>query len=121
MDANVEQVIAVATLTTEILGQAGEAMNTYLVGVSGYLLVAYFIGKDLSPLQAMIITVLFVTFCAGNTFAVYQYFESAVHFGHTYGEGRAPKMAGEYVASIFSLGILASLKFMWDVRHPKAV
>jgi hypothetical protein len=119
VEANVEQVIAVANLTTEILGQAQEAMNIYLAGVSGYLLVAYFLGKDLSPLQAMIITVLFVTFCAGNTFAVYQYFEAAVHFGHTYGEGRAPTMAGEYVALVFSLGILASLKFMWDVRHGK--
>ena len=119
MDANVEQVIAVATLTTEILGQAQEAINIYLVGVSGYLLVAYFIGKDLSPLQAMIITVLFFTFSAGTTIAMYQYFESAVHFGHTYGEGRAPTMAGAYIALIFSLGILASLKFMWDVRHPK--
>lgn len=119
MDANLEQVIAVAQLTTEILGQAQSAMGLYLTVISGYLLVAYFLGSELTRLQTVIITVLFVFFGTANTFAIVSYFESAAYFGHTYGAGRAPLWAGPGIAVTFGGGILAALKFMWDVRQPK--
>jgi len=119
MDANVEQIIAVGQLTTEILGQAQSAMNLYLSAVSGYLLVAYFLGADLTRLQTTIITVLFIFFGIANTYAVMSYFDSAAFFGHTYGAGRAPLWAGPSTGVLFAGGILASLKFMWDVRHSK--
>ena len=120
MDADVEQIIAVAELTTEILGNAGSAMGLYVTVSSGYLLVAYLAGKDLTRMQAVIITVLYVTFATFNTIAVVSYFQTAFYFGHTYGAGLAPYWPVYGLGSLFALGILACLKFMWDVRHPKA-
>lgn len=120
MDANVEQVIAVATLTTGLHGQAQEAMNIYLVVISGYLLVAYFLGKQLTSFQTWLLTGLFLTFSVANTGSVYLFWEEAHYWGKTYGEGRAHGSAGDYIAVVLVLGILASLKFMWDARHPKS-
>ncbi len=120
MDADVEQIIAAAELTTELLGNAGSAMSIYVTITSGYLLVAYLAGKDLTRLQAVFISVLYVTFATFNTFAVVSYFQSAFHFGHTYGAGLVPYWPVYGLGTLFPLGILACLKFMWDVRHPKA-
>ncbi len=119
METDVEQIVAVAQLTTEQLGGVSNAMNLYLTVTSGFLLVAYFIGKDLTRLQTTIITVLYVVFATFNTLAVMTYFQSAFYFGHTYGLGRVPSWPIYGMPILFGLGILACLKFMWDVRHPK--
>ena len=119
MDADVDQIIAAAELSVEILGNAGSAMGLYVTVTSGYLLVAYLAGKNLTRLQAVIISTLYVSFAAFNTIAVASYFQSAVYFGHTYGAGRTPHWPVYVVATLFPLGILACLKFMWDVRHPR--
>jgi hypothetical protein len=119
MEADVEQILAAAQLSTEIFGQATETMNTYLTATSGYLLVAYFIGKNLTRLQAAIVTVLYGLFALFATIATVSYFENAFYFGHTYGVGRAPSWGSYGVSGLFCFGILACLKFMWDVRHPK--
>ena len=119
MEADVEQIIAVAELSTELLSNAGEAMGLYVTVSSGYLLVAYLVGKDLTRLQAVIITVLYAVFTAFNTIAVVSYFQTAVYFGHAYGAGLAPRWPIYGLGLLLGLGILACLKFMWDVRHPK--
>jgi hypothetical protein len=119
MDADVEQILAVAELTTELLGNAGSAMGLYITITSGYLLVAYLAGKYLTRLQTVIISVLFIVLATFNTIAVVSYFENAFYFGHTYGAGRVPYWPVYGMGTLFSLGILACLKFMWDVRHPK--
>ena len=119
MDAEVEQIIAVAELTAELLGNAGSAMGLYVTVTSGFLLVAYLAGNELTRLQTVIISVLYVTFAVFNTIAVVSYFQNAFYFGHTYGAGRMPYWPVYGLGTLFSLGILASLKFMWDVRHPK--
>ncbi len=117
MDENVEQILAAAQLAIEHMAQAQDVMALYLTVTSGYLLVAFLAGKDLTRLQASIITTLFVVFQAISTFAVMSYFAGAVYFGHTYGAGRVPTWVGGTVGLVFAAGILACLKFMWDVRH----
>lgn len=119
MTADVEQILAAATVATEILAAAGSAMSLYLTVISGYLLVAYIAGKELTFLQTTIITVLFGFFAGLNTIATMSYMESAHYFGSTYGAGRSPAWAAPAVGTVLFLGILAALKFMWDVRHPK--
>jgi hypothetical protein len=120
MDANVEQIIAAGQLATELLGQAQAVIGLYLTVTSGYLLVAYLVGKDLTRVQVSIITTLFVVFQGIATIAVMSYFASAEYIGHTYGAARAPTWGEEAMGLVFSAGILACLKFMWDVRHPKS-
>lgn len=46
MTADVEQILAAATVATEILAAAGSAMSLYLTVISGYLLVAYIAVKS---------------------------------------------------------------------------
>jgi hypothetical protein len=58
MDADTEQVLATAQLVVEQYSAANGAMTLYLTATSGYLLVAYLVGKDLTRLQTVIITVL---------------------------------------------------------------
>ncbi len=119
MDPEIEQVLAATEIVVEQLGGANGAMTLYLTVTSGYLLVAYLAGNELTRLQATIITCLYGVFAATNTVAVVSFFNAAIHYGHTYGTGRMPFWPPYIVGTMFSLGILASLKFMWDVRHPK--
>ena len=120
MNIELEQTFAAAQLVTEILGQAQSAMSLYLTITSGYLLVAYLAGRNLTRLQAAIVTVLYAFFAIATTIAVVNYFATAVHFGHTYGEGRMPLWGGSVMGAVLCCGVIACLKFMWDVRHPKA-
>jgi len=119
MDPETEQVLAATQIVVEQLGGANGAMTLYLTVTSGYLLVAYLAGKELTRLQAAIITCLYMGFTATNTLAVISFFNAAIHYGHTYGTGRMPLWPPYIVGTMFFLGILACLKFMWDVRHPK--
>jgi len=119
MDPETEQVLAATQIVVEQLGGANGAMTLYLTVTSGYLLVAYLAGKELTRLQAAIITCLYVVFTTANTLAVISFFNAAIHYGYTYGTGRMPLWPPYTVGTAFFLGILACLKFMWDVRHPK--
>jgi hypothetical protein len=119
MNGDIEQLLVTATLVTELFDAASSAMSLYLTVVSGYLLVAYLVGKKLTFLQTTIITILFMFFCTTNTIATVSLMQSAYYFGHTYGEGRVPGWTAATIGILLSLGILAAIKFMWDVRHPR--
>jgi len=119
MNSDIEQVLTTATLVTELFEAANSSMSLYLTVMSGYLLVAYLAGKQLTFLQTSIITVLFVFFCTTNAVATMSYIQTAYHFAHTYGEGRAPAWAAPVTGILLSAGIPAAMKFMWDVRHPR--
>ena len=119
MEADVEQIIAVGEMVGEFYGQAMVAMSLYVTAVSGYLLVAYFVGERLTALQTAIFTCLFVFFSSFMTFGAYGFFANANYFGLTYGRGLAPQWTDEVCLTLQGLGIIASLKFMWDVRYPK--
>ena len=119
MNTDLEQTLATAQLVTEILGQAQSAIGLYLTITSGYLLVAYLAGRDLTRLQVAIVTTLYAFFAITTTIAVVNYFASVTHFGHAYGDGRVPLWGGKVMGAILFCGVLACLKFMWDIRHPK--
>lgn len=97
----------------------------YVSFLSAYLIVAYLVGKELTRPQAMIISTLFC-FSAGLTlfaiwgvggrigFTVQALNAANPNYPITIGPG--------YREALFiccALGVLASLKFMWDVRHTK--
>ena len=119
MTSDVEQILTTATLVTELMANAGSAMTLYVTVVSGYLLVAYLVGKELTFLQTTIISTLFMIFTTLNAVATMTYMQNAIFFGTHYGVGRMPSWAPFGSGIVLFLGILASVKFMWDVRHPK--
>ncbi|MEP0200925.1 MAG: hypothetical protein ABJ084_03830 [Halioglobus sp.] len=120
MKEDVEQILAAADVVNTILANAGDAMTGFITVIGGYLLVAYLAGKDLTKAQTILISALFIVFSGFNISAVVMYFQSAFHFGHLYGAGRVPAWPSYGLGILFSIGVFACLKFMWDVRHPKA-
>jgi hypothetical protein len=99
------------------------AMGMYLTAASGYLVVAYLIGRQLTGLQTAIITCLFLWFNLFMAYGTYGYFSRAAYF-YSLLEVPPPgvQMNALIIVTAVSLelvGIIACLKFMWDVRHPK--
>ena len=111
-------------LMVEFNVAAMTAMGMYITVASGYLIAAYLIGRQLTSLQAAIITGLFTWFALFMTLGTVGYFSRAKYFYESL-ESAPPGVAMNstiiLVAVGFELfGIVACLKFMWDVRHPKA-
>ena len=73
----------------------------------------------------MIVNLLFLTAAFWIAFPAFAAYERAAFLLSLTSEAyRSPRSGGIYFAPpasvvIFSGAILASLKFMWDVRHPK--
>jgi hypothetical protein len=97
----------------------------YFSVVSGYLIVSYLIGDKLTTLQSTLISGLFVIFgilCTLGTVAFLGRAAFLLQFtDETY---RSPlSVVIPYTpfitAAILLIGVVACLKFMWDVRQPK--
>jgi hypothetical protein len=101
------------------------AMSLYLTILSGYLIVAYLAGGKLTSTQCTIITIAFVLSALLFTWAVRGYGYRAIFLiGKTSQEFHTWQMMDEpsllFILAIMVGGVIAALKFMWDVRHPKA-
>ena len=98
------------------------AMGLYFTAVTGYLIAAYLIGERLTRSQLMIISTLFVIFALIMIFSGFSMAERAIELEVAFeGERDALDYAGYVLLISGILGILASLKFMADVRNPKGV
>ena len=106
--------------------QSQNSLATYLTVTSGYLIVAYLAGAKLTQSQVLIVSALFLFSAAMSTASGMASLSRAIVF---VGELRVARPndvvflgpSGIVVSATFMLaGVCASLKFMWDVRHPKA-
>jgi hypothetical protein len=106
-------------------GIAGTYGSIWITIISGYLLVAYVAGRDLSRPQVSLVNLLFLftsgLFAYGTIPSLGKQLSivnmlRAIHPDNFYPTTEPIVTA---VAVIFGLIILASLKFMWDVRPPK--
>jgi hypothetical protein len=103
----------------------GSILGIFLSLISAYLIVPYLVGSTLTSAQIVTVNVLFSV--AGLTCALagYAYLNRAAFLlEFTDPIYRSPASEGillaPYIALVLTiLGIVASLKFMWDVRHPK--
>jgi len=115
-------------LTTGTIDSMYDSVALYLSIVSGYLLVAYLAGANLTRTQTTIISTLFV-FGAGlqiwglisYQIANEEYLAAKAMISPLtkYQQTLASQNAGFIISSILGAGIIASLYFMWTVRHPK--
>jgi glucan phosphoethanolaminetransferase (alkaline phosphatase superfamily) len=106
-------------------GLAGDTLSLYITVISAYLIVAYLAGHKLERSQMAIISVLFVVMSATMSYAAFAY----MHRGFEYAIAQesmnpnADSYATPMLIAILPLlmmgGIVASLYFMWQVRHPK--
>ena len=108
------------------LGNSQTAMGLYLSILSGYLIIAYAVGRKLSRIQAIIVSTLFFFASAFCTLILTIWWQRALEFAleaRAINPERIVSNSHDVVytiAALFSLGILASLYFMWNVRHSNA-
>jgi hypothetical protein len=106
-------------------GNMGAKLAVYISVVSGYLIVAYLIGQKLNTVQCATVTILFAVTGLMLTTASYAFLSrGAFLMQFTDTTYRSPAsavipFAPAILSLILILGLGASLKFMWDIRHPK--
>jgi len=107
------------------LSAALTTMALYLTAVTGYIVAAFIAGDRLTMLQVTIVNILFLfvagvfTFgTTGNLIRQSNYVEKLLAISP---EEPVLLSAGIiwFIGITMLLGILASLSFMWSVRHPK--
>jgi hypothetical protein len=107
-------------------GLGVDVLTLYITITSGYLIVAYLIGDKLTKTQVAIVNTLYIVMSSitayGTTIWIVRgaYFslqQSAIEVGMPlHATYIVPAMIGVFMIG----GIVTCLKFMWDVRHPKA-
>jgi hypothetical protein len=102
---------------------AMSSMMYYLSIMSGYLIVAYAVGRSLTRTQVIFITTLFVVF------AIFAVWSTVGHMANArkiqwQSEAARPLVTWiephALVLFMQVLGIVGALKFMWDIRHTKS-
>ena len=93
--------------------------------LTGYIIVAYMAGKNLSKSQVTIVNTLYVLLSMFSLLSIYVLSMHATEMGALSIEMSEQRTRGPQlwlplgVVTIYVFCLLASLKFMWDVRHPK--
>lgn len=105
--------------TRESITVAMEAFTLYLTVVSGYLVVSYIAGKELSRFQVLFVTSLFIAAAILCTVGSFSYFRGAHDLNLTW----APEdydggyiVYAYWIAVVQILGIVGSLIFMYGSR-----
>ena len=113
-------------LSTATSFAAIETLGYYITILASYLVASYLVGRQLTPLQAATVSVLFICGAVSTAYTSFNYMARAVELAdslellyesRTYG---AQPRARDALVGMQILGVFACLKFMWDVRHPKA-
>jgi hypothetical protein len=105
------------------------AMTAFTVFISftfGFLATAYFVGSQLTQLQTIVASGLYVISAVAPSLTQIAYIQltfTILESGPNLGQGFTLLNGTFWVWSmsiIQSIGIVISLYFMWSVRHPKA-
>jgi hypothetical protein len=99
-------------------------LMAYFSVLSAYLLVAYLSGPRLTRFQTAVVTGLYLVMQMFMVWGATSYFAQ----GRSFFEQAKSVVAGDSIQFVkphqlalilLSVGVVAGLKFMWDVRHPK--
>ncbi len=108
-----------------VYDKMGVDATMYFTLVSAFLVVAFLAGDKLSTKQLFIVIVLYVFWVLGNINSMYtgmllaeKLENSLVQMGSTYYGDSSTAFWVLFFMVIQAGGILASLYFMWSVRHP---
>jgi predicted anti-sigma-YlaC factor YlaD len=104
--------------------------GTAVIGIfftilSGYLIAAWLIGEKLTRTQVIMVNILYLSSATMMIWAWIARFLAALHFQNQLLvlNPQSTESVTIYIitgfSSILFILILVSLKFMWDVRHPK--
>ena len=117
-----ELIEAAANFNTLILGWA----SAYFAAFTAYLVSAYLVGDKLTTSQVLFISggysiysflCVIAVFGATTKFVEFTIDAEAINPDRLY---LATHLQAQIGGVLLFLGILGSLKFMWDIRHPRA-
>lgn len=120
----VDGLLAVAFTTW---GIALMSLTLLITIISGYLVIAYVAGVNMTRSQIVIVNFLYLFMSISTLWSLLVISDRAADFEDiAYAMSSGPvanlKSRGDTAGVVllaFTLAIVASLKFMWDVRHPK--
>jgi hypothetical protein len=101
-------------------------LSIYLTVTSGYLAVAYVVGDKLTTHQVVVISVLYLFFALVSTWGAFGYAMRGIDYVEPLQVLNPDQMyyghpaAAALTALLLLGGILASLSFMWSIRHPRS-
>jgi len=101
-------------------------LSVYLSATTGYLIAAYLVGQKLTFSQSFTVSGLYVVFASLSAYAAIGFALRGVDYVAIMMEHRPDAIfygrpeAVLPLGAVLFVGIVASLKFMWDVRHPKS-
>jgi len=93
--------------------------------LSGYLVVAYVVGKELTRSQVTIVNGLYILLCAFVLMGLYTFSNRATELANLSLAMSQTRELGPQnwiplgMVFIFVVCIAVSLKFMWEIRHPR--
>jgi hypothetical protein len=101
------------------------AMTLYLTAVTAYLVAAFVAGSRLSGKQVSIVNAIFLFVAGFFTYGTAGYFNRQLYY-----VGKLAALVPDesllmnietivFIVTVELLGIVASLYFMWSIRHPK--
>ena len=106
-------------------GSMASLAQVYFGLVSAYLVVSYMVGDKLTRVQSVIITTLYVAWVTTVIQGVLSESQTTLHLvqelethGSTIGIYVHPSGIIGFL-SVQVLGLIASLYFMWSIRHPR--
>ena len=117
-----------AELAEQVANYGGQGIAIFAVWVSvlaGYLVTAYMAGRNLERTQGLILNSTYLFVSALVIFAIFASFKVQAFYSEQLRESFpwSPQVSNIYIAIgitvATSCATLASLKFMWDIRHPK--
>lgn len=98
-------------------------LNRLAAAFTAYLIVSYRAGRELSAFQCTVVTFFFVSVVAQAAVGAYGEVSAAIGFwraAHGDHIGSMAEMFNRAGIFLWLGGVLASLAFMWRVRHPKS-
>lgn len=103
----------------------GDMLSLYLTITSGFLIVAYLVGIKLTRTQLVIVSGLYLAFAIVASYLAVGYGLRGLFYAEQLAILSPSTPLGAtlvvpiIMGTVLLVGIFASLKFMWDVRHPK--
>jgi len=106
-------------LSASFADTAVSALMGYCTVLTAYFIVAYAVGASLNRSQVIAVTGLFLVMALFMIWGTVAYFYTSYSYRLLAGRYFSPFPPYAVASPLLLLGVVAGLKFMWDVRHPK--
>ncbi|QFU75127.1 hypothetical protein EY643_05390 [Halioglobus maricola] len=108
-------------------GNVATMMGLLISVISGYLVVAFVAGERMTRSQVVLVNIFYGFISGFLTWALHEMSHRAAIIetaGYNLASGEVAKLTARddialLLVMAFSLTVVGSYKFMWDIRHPK--